>query len=658
MGSQSAKEGLFGWIGKILVVDLTTSKVIEEDLSEEYMEKYIGGAGINARLLYDITRHNPQVDALSPESPIIFGCGPMVGTTFPCSPRFTVTAKSPLTGIFGDTNAGGWFGVRFKQAGYDHIVIKGKAAKPSALLIEKGTEPKIVDASDIWGLDVYETDAVLQKKYGNCETARIGPAGEHLVKYACILSGTKRISSNGRTGMGCVMGSKNLKAIIVKSKEHKTVAVADEEAVSNLAKQYRDAWNKGPGTLMKREYGTLTLMSQKGECERIKNDQQFINQEQLDAYDLEDFVKKYKTGQTACYRCPVACSQKWEIKDGAYKGDKGDKVEYGHMLNLGPLLGLFDFSAMLHLADLSNRMGMDCIQFGYNAAMAMECFQNGLIGTEETSGIMLQWGDDRLIERLMHMTAAREGFGDILAEGPEEIVLRLGRDTAACRSHIKGQSFTYSCSYGVPMSLAASVATRGGDHLKGHPFAAIIGHEEMLEKMFGKDLPEGIADHESPAAKGRVVWWSENYKMIMDCLGICFLPVINANVWSEPLIMIREMGEMYKAITGRDPKALFESAERAYQVERCFNVLQGITRKDDGWKGNLRGGKDPINHPGMLDEYYLYRGCSDDGLPTRKRLEEIGLEDVAEDLFENGKLADAKCPCVSELLKDSTDIAG
>jgi len=651
-----ASQKLFGWRGKILTVDLSKNKIRAEALPEEFAEKYIGGAGVNARLLYDLTCHHPQADALSPESPIIFGCGPMVGTAFPCAPRFTVTAKSPLTGIFGDTNAGGFFGVSFKQAGYDHIVIRGKADSPSALLIERGSEPRIVDASDIWGLDMYATDTALQKKYGSCETARIGPAGERLVKYACIMSGKKRVSSNGRTGMGCVMGSKNLKAIIVKIKDYETVPVADEKTLSVLAKKYRDAWLKGPGTVMKRQYGTLTLMSQKGEYERIKNDQQFISQEQLDAYDLEDFVNNYKTGQTACYRCPVACSQKWELKEGAYKGDKGDKIEYGHMLNLGPLLGVFDFPAMLHLSDVCNRLGMDCIQFGYNLAMAMECFQKGFIDTRETGGIALQWGDAQLIEKMMRMTAAREGFGDILAQGPVEMTSRLGSDTAACMSHIKGQSFTYSCSYGVPMSLAASVATRGGDHLKGHPFAAIIGHEEMLEKMFGKDLPDGIADHDTPDATGRVVWWSENYKMIMDCLGICFLPVINANVWSEPLIMIREMGEMYKTITGRDPSALFESAERAYQVERCFNALQGITRKDDSWRGNLRGGKDPIDHPGMLDEYYLYRGCSQEGLPTRKRLEEIGLADVAEDLLKSKKLSEEKRPDISALLKDSTDI--
>jgi len=208
------------------------------------------------------------------------------------------------------------------------------------------------------------------------------------------------------------------------------------------------------------------------------------------------------------------------------------------------------------------------------------------------------------------------------------------------------------------MSLASSVATRGGDHLKGHPFAAIIGHQEMLEKMFGKDVPPEASDHTSPIAKGRVVWWQENYKMIMDCLGLCFLPIINSNVWSDPLIMIKEMAEMYQTITGRDASGLFSAAERAYQIERCFNTLQGITRKDDTRKGTLRGEKNPIDLPGMLDEYYLYRGCSSDGLPTRKRLQEIGLADVAEEMAGIKKLSEEERPAIADLLQDSTDVRG
>ena len=197
-----------GWRGKILQVDLSNGEIREEEFSEELKGGYIGGAGVNARLFYNLVCDNPELDPLSPENPLIFGCGPVVGTTFPCATRYTVTSKSPLTRIFGDSNAGGYFGVRLKKAGYDHIVIRGRSDKPAALLIEEGKFPQLVDADWLWGLDTYATDERIQEKYGNCETARIGPAGETMVRYANIFSGRKRVSANGRAGMGCVMGSK------------------------------------------------------------------------------------------------------------------------------------------------------------------------------------------------------------------------------------------------------------------------------------------------------------------------------------------------------------------------------------------------------------------------------------------------------------------
>jgi aldehyde:ferredoxin oxidoreductase len=272
--------------------------------------------------------------------------------------------------------------------------------------------------------------------------------------------------------------------------------------------------------------------------------------------------------------------------------------------------------------------------------------------------MQLNWGDDRVVERLMRQVSKREGFGDVLAENTPGMTSRIGPDAAAYGFHAKGQAFTYNCNYGLPMNLASSVASRGGDHLKGHPFPAIIGHREMLETIFGKDMPEEIINHTSPVAKGRVVWWQENYKMIIDSLGICFLPVVNATVWSTPLILTGEMGEMYQAVTGQDPSGLFVAAERAYQVEKCFNALLGMNRKDDIRKTTMRGGKDLIEEPGMLEEYYHYRGCSKDGLPTRKRLQEIGLSDVADDLASNKKLAEQECPTIAELLQYSSDVTG
>jgi aldehyde:ferredoxin oxidoreductase len=295
-------------------------------------------------------------------------------------------------------------------------------------------------------------------------------------------------------------------------------------------------------------------------------------------------------------------------------------------------------------------MGIDCVQFGWNLAMAMECFQRGVIGTEDTGGLKLEWGDVSLISDIIMKVATREGFGNLLAESIPTIASRLGPDAWLYGLNTKGMSFSYNCTQGIAMSLASSVATRGADHLKGHPFPAMIGLQEMLERMFGKDIPEEITNHASPIAKGRVVWWQENYKMLMDALGICFIPVVSTDIFGDPHMLFEEMGEIYQAATGRKPEKLFESAERAYQVEKCFNALLGITRKDDIRQGTRRGEDDPIHHPGMLDEYYLYRGCSHDGLPTRKRLQEIGLSDVIEDLNRSGKIGERECPSIEELV--------
>ena len=638
----------FGWRGKILRVDLSDSKIWEEVLSEELVDNYIGGAGINAKLLYDLTCENPQIDPLDPFSPLIFGCGVTVGTRFPCNSRFTVTAKSPLTGIFGDSNAGGWFPARMKQAGYDHIVIQGCAKKPVALLIEQGKLPELVDASDLWGLDTYLTDEKIQEKYGRCESARIGPAGENLVAYANIFSGTKRTSCNGRAGMGCVMGSKKLKAVIVKAEGK--VPVADEKNFEELVKRYQEIWGKGPSTGAHKEYGSLMLIAQNIGCARTKNQQTPITDEQKEHCDIVDIIETYKSGQTACYRCPIACTLTFEVKEGPYKGATSDKLEYGHWINMAPLLGFFDFSAVVHLTDLSNRLGMDCIQFGWNLAMAMECFQRGIITSEETGGLDLVWGDTKLISDLMEQTGKQQGFGALLAESMPRLLEMLPPEAGEYGFHTKGMSFSYNTTEAIPLSLASSVATRGADHLKGHPFISMVGIQPMIERAFGKDLPDEILDHTSPVKKGRIVWWSENYKTLMDCLGICFVPVVSSDIFGDPYMMFEEMGEIYQVATGRDPSTLFKAAERIYQLEKSYNAVLGIDRKDDGRHGTRRGQNDPINHPDMLDEYYHYRGCSDDGLPTRKRLEEVGLKEVADNLAEKGRLAEQECPAIEELL--------
>ena len=630
--------------GKILRVDLSSEEIREEEVSEELQQGYVGGAGINAKLLYDALKDNPKADPLGPENAIIFGPGLLAGTSFPCTSRMTITAKSPVTGIFGDSNGGGFFPARLRQAGYDHVFITGKADKPCALYIEMGKKPEIVDASDLWGLDTYETDDAIQKKYGSCEAARIGPAGENLVRYANIFTSTKRTGVHGKTGMGCVMGSKNLKAVIVKAKGK--MPLANEAKTKELSKFYREKW-MGNATYSLREYGSFSLIPQNSMHTRINNQQVHITEEQLDAYDVEKLVQNYKTGQKACYQCPIACTQMLEVKDGPYKGETVDKIEFGHYTNMGPLIGIFDYPQLFHISNIVNRMGFDCITFGWIVSMMMECFQRGIITTDDTWGLELKWGDVALVEELLKKVAYREGIGELLADSMPMILEKLPEEAREYGFHTKGQSFTYNCEQAIAMSLASSVATRGADHLKGHPFPAMIGLEDMLKGIFGEDLPEGTLDGTSPVGKGRVVWWSENYKTLMDSLGICFVPVVSVDVFGDPIVLFKEMGEIYEAVTGRSPEKLFEASERIYQLEKSFNALLGITRKDDIRTGTRRGKKDPIHEPGMLDEYYWYRGCSEDGVPTRKRLIEVGLKDVADDLAAAGKIGERECPEIS-----------
>ncbi len=632
--------------GKILRVDLTSGKIWEEEVSEELKTGYVGGAGINAKLLYDALKDKPEADPLGPENAIIFGPGLLAGTSFPCTSRMTITAKSPVTGIFGDSNGGGFFPARLKQAGYDHVFITGQADKPVALYIEKGKKPEIVDASDLWGLDTYETDEAIQKKYGPCEAARIGPAGENLVRYANVFTSTKRTGVHGKTGMGCVMGAKKLKALIVKADGE--IPLVNEEKSKELAKFYREKW-MGNATYGLREYGSFSLIPQNSMHTRINNQQVHITPEQLDAYDVGKLVDNYKTGQKSCYKCPIACTQILEVKEGPYKGEISEKIEFGHYTNMGPLIGIFDYPQLFHISNIANRMGFDCITFGWIVAMAMECYQRGIITTDDTWGMELNWGDVELVEELIKKIAYRDGIGNLLADSMPMILDKLPPEAREYGFHIKGLSFSYNCEQAVAMSLASSVATRGADHLKGHPFAAMIGLEDMLKQIFGDDLPEGTLDGASPVGKGRVVWWSENYKSLMDSLGICFIPVVSVDVFGDPIILFKEMGEIYEAVTGRSPEKLFEASERIYQLEKSFNALLGITRKDDIRTGTRRGKKDPIDHPGMLEEYYWYRGCSEDGVPTRKRLQEVGLSDVVDDLTAAGKIGERECPEIASL---------
>ncbi|MGV8124603.1 MAG: aldehyde ferredoxin oxidoreductase family protein [Candidatus Xenobiia bacterium LiM19] len=626
----------YGYRGKILIVDLSSGKIETEELDRDAAQRYLGGAGMNAWLLYKYLPH--QAGPLDPENPLIFGAGPLTGTEFPSSARSTFTALSPLTGIFGDANGGGYFPAMVKQAGYDHIVLRGAAESPCYLNIDRTGKCTLEKADEIWGLDTVEADRALVKKHPGSMVASIGVAGEKMVRYANILS-REGANSWSRTGVGAVMGSKKLKAIVANGRGKVPIAQPEgfsrfcDELSSFCASNARVRVFSRWGTMM--QIGIFTSMGllYHHNC-RHQADLKYANK-----IGLKSFCKATEFKSKGCYRCPIKCEKEYTLKREPFAGEKGFKHELGYACAFGYNVGIDNINSVLHLTNRSNALGLDAIDASSSIATAIDLFKEGILTTADTDGMILAWNDVEMVEKLLEKTARREGFGAVLAEGVQSMEKTIGKGAEKFSLHIKGMTEpAHSCP---PFLLSFAVSTRGGDHLKGMPILLTDSSSKELTKALYGGTDKGI-DMYSHEDKGRVVWWHENYKTIVDSLGTCFFltTVCLPCGRLEPA----ELASAYSFATGMecDGAELFRKGERAYQVERALNARRGITREDD--KVKVRPEKDSwgqgidLNHPGMLDEYYHYRGCSKDGLPLRRRLEEAGLVDIADDLEREGKL--------------------
>ena len=636
---------------KILYVDLSTKQLSEADISSEMRKNYIGGAGINAKILYENV--TPEIEPLSPGNILIFGAGVLVGTGFMSGARLTVTSKSPLTGIFADSNVGGHFAPKMRAIGYDHMVIKGKSEKPVYLFLSKGEPVQILDATELWGLDTRETNEILREKHGNCQNACIGPAGENLVKFACII--VSKTHAAGRTGMGCVMGSKNLKAVVVKSKSH--VSVADSQRFDQFKKQYIEQIKNANILKNVSKNGSLFLVDFYNSTGRLLNynGQQMTSEHAKKLY-VDVFNTSLQSGKTACYSCPVACTKKYEVKEGKFKGEKGEKIDYGTVVYLGPNLGIYDYPSILHLDRLACNLGLDTMETGAVIGMAMECFQRGIIKNDNTNGILLKWGNVELVEQLIHDTAHKRGIGTVLAEGVKRAGTILGGERYAF--NIKGLACSPQAATHKDWALGYITSTRGGDHLKNFPFSTMFGQasKQFARKLFKSKF--AIKPDES-LNTGRVVWWHENYKATVDSLGLCIFAISGLSIMGHPLY--DDLAELMSCAAGIDMtgKDLMVAAERIYQLERAFNVKHGMSRKDDALPTRLpeddldkrlvRKNTVDCDHPGMLEEYYHYRGYSTDGFPTLKRLREVGLENLIGELADC--VSDCDVPSIPQLLE-------
>jgi aldehyde:ferredoxin oxidoreductase len=611
-----------GYMGRILRVDLSKNKATVHKLSNVLAKNFMGGRGLNSKILYD--EIGPDVDPLGPRNLVIFGVGPLNGTVSPSSSKWTVSAKSPLTGIIGDGCAGSRLGAEIKYAGFDQIIIKGKAKHPVYLWIDDG-DVEVRDARHIWGETTTETEKTIWQELGDREVqaAFIGPAGENLVKIAGVLANAYRAAA--RTGIGAVMGSKNLKALAVRG--GKDVEVANPQA---FEKAVIEAKNKIREDALYGTYGAVGtpalidwLNAQGGLSTKYYV---FGTFDEADKINADAFFSKHKNISIACFGCPIHCTHYFMEEYGQ------GKLEFAHLFSLGSNCLNSNLSSILENISLASDLGLDIISLGSTIAFAMECYEKKLITKKDLGGIELTWGNHEAVNELMKLIAYRKGFGDVLAEGVRKAAQKIGKEAEKFSQHTKGLE---SCDQNLPKkgwALAYATATRGSDHLRGmeNLEGADYRRGKAIE-LFG-DNADAVLDLLSTEAKPLLIKWHQDLLAVVDSLETC---KFNCDVLYA--LGPEELANLFSTATGWkiEGKELLKIGERIYNIERMFNVREGISRKDDVppsrmfsrlTSGRYKGSQiTPTEFNKMLDEYYELRGWNKNGIPTKRKLMELDI---------------------------------
>jgi aldehyde:ferredoxin oxidoreductase len=632
----------YGWAGKTLRINLTNGEISKTPLNEEVAHNFLGGRGFNIKTLWDEIK--PGIDPLSPENVLCFGVGPLVGTIIPATCRFNISAKSPETGILGDSNAGGYWAPELKFAGYDQIIVTGKAPKPSYVYI-RDDEVEIRDASHLWGRTVSETEKIILAELNDqrAKVASIGLAGENLVRMAGVMVDLFRAAA--ATGMGAVMGSKKLKAIVVRGTKGLKVARPNRlEALAradlnNLKKN--EIIQKGIGHL-----GTSLLIDSLAHGGRLssKGDTDVLLPEEIKSISSETLFKNHCVQIKGCFNCPVHCAKYFEVRTGTYAGLRGSTGEFETIWLCGPHCGNLNLPSILKINNLCNEYGLNTISTGAAISFAIELYKAGIISKRETNGIELNWGDDRMIIELIHQIATREGLGNLLAENHYNMARILGKEAEKLCVHVKGLHRSSIFFLNLMGGLSIATSTRGADHLRG-----ALSIDPQLCKKKWNDV--GISDLNKPHGKHLAVDWGQKEYTLADCLGRCKGGV---NLWeivcplADPVEDPEGTGraDIVSSATGWDitRKDLEVIAERVFNLERAFLVREGITRMHDKppWKSfNVPIPRGPLAgavanedvYEELLDHYYDHMGWEiQTGIPTREKLEELSLKYVADEL--------------------------
>jgi aldehyde:ferredoxin oxidoreductase len=610
---------LHGYAGKILVIDLKTGETHTEKLNTDYAKKYIGGIGLGMRLWLDNSK--PAVEPLSPQNPLILALGPTSGTMFPTGGNgHAFIAKSPATQAIGEAVAHGTFGAELKRAGYDAIIIKNKAEKPVYLWIDDDSV-QLLDAAHLTGKSPAETEETIKTDLGDyyIRIAAIGLAGEKLSRIACIINEKTRAA--GRTGLGAVMGSKNLKAIAVRGTNDIVPAKPDE--FMEMVQEFHERM-KGPATQKYRTLGTAenVLVHNALYCmpTRNYNNAHFEAAEKVSGEVLNE---KFLAKIIGCNSCAMRCEHEVVVPEGPYKGTM-TRMEYETLWAMGPYCGIDRLDAIIKGMELANYYGMDAISAGVTVGFAMDCYENGILTQKDLGGIQANFGNSEALIQLLEKMGKREGIGDILAEGVRIAGQKIGKGAEKLAQHIKGLEVTgYDLRCLKTAALGFAVSFRGADHNRHGAYAF--------------DVKGKVNRLKAEKGRGKMVSDMEDTYALIDSLIIC---KFSRGTYYKGL---EEMAKLYSLVTGIDMTAeeLKRSGERINTVARLINIREGLGRKDDTlpWKvmnvpipdeGPVQGAvvtQEELDL--LLDDYYAARGWTLEGVPTVAKLRELGMDSLA-----------------------------
>lgn len=611
--------------GDILAVDLTAGSLSRRPLEDAVVGRVLLGRGLNSLTLLE--QVGSKIGPLDPGNPLLFTCGLLTGTSAPSAARVHVSARSPLTGLLGSSSVGGRVGPALRANDVQSLQVHGKAAVPVYLYIAEG-RAELRDAASLWGLDTQAASRRIAAEHGDegLSMFLIGPAGERGVPLACIV--TQRGHAAGRTGMGAVMGSKNLKAVVVKSRKGVGPATG---AAREAVRRYLAKIKAAPNYADKAAHGTSSAVKWADEMGILASYNyqrpRFAGAASIDGTNMSRYVERVR----ACQHCPVHCKAEVRLQSGRYAGLEGERPDFEPIVSWGAKNGLAEREAVIFIHHLCDLLGIDSVSAGNAVAFAMELYERGILTLEDTGGLELEWGDVGVIETLVRQMGANEGFGAVLGRGVREAARLFGRGAERYAYHVKGLELTAFDPRGAQATgLGYAVSNRGGD------FTSVYArHEWSLAPTEARALygDERAADRTSPVGKALMVKRGMVICAVLDSIGLCKIPALTlVNEYD----LVHE-AELVSTVAGMPvtPEDLFTVGERILNIERLFNIRFGAGAEDDTLpavflheplgEGPAAGAT--VDLDTMLCEFYAAMGWSGEGKPSLARLRELALDE-------------------------------